>query len=83
MWFVYLIRTKKGIYTGVTTDMLRRFRQHRGDLPGGAKFFRGNKPVELVHIETYPSRSLAQKRESEIKKLSKIEKEKLIKLVAV
>ena len=61
MWFVYLIRTKKGIYTGVTTDMLRRFRQHRGDLPGGAKFFRGNKPVELVHLETYPSRSLAQK----------------------
>ena len=39
MWFVYLIRTKKGIYTGVTTDMLRRFRQHQGEIPGGAKFF--------------------------------------------
>ena len=67
MWFVYLIRTEKGIYTGVTTDMLRRFRQHRGDLPGGAKFFREIKPIELVHFEIYPSRSLAQKRESEIK----------------
>ena len=78
MWFVYLIRTEKGIYTGVTTDMLRRFRQHSGAISGGAKFFRGNKPIELIHFEIYPSRSLAQKRECEIKKLPRIEKEKLI-----
>ena len=63
--------------------MLRRYRQHRGDLAGGAKFFRGNKPIQLVYYEIFYSRSEAQKRESEIKKYSKIKKEELIKFVAI
>mgnify|MGYP001180165563 CR=1 FL=1 len=63
--------------------MLRRYRQHRGDLAGGAKFFRGNKPIQLVYYETFDSRSDAQKRESEIKKYSKLRKEKLIKLITI
>jgi putative endonuclease len=83
MWFVYLIRTKKGIYTGVTNDLLRRYSQHKGIIPGGAKFFRGNKPIELSYLETHPNRSLAQKRESQIKKFTKAQKEDLIQLIAI
>jgi putative endonuclease len=83
MWFVYLIRTKKGIYAGVTTDILRRYYQHSGYISGGAKFFRGNKPIELIYFEIFESRSEAQKRESEIKKFSKQKKESLAKLFTV
>ena len=74
MWFVYLIDTKKGIYTGITTNLIRRYYQHAGILPGGAKFFRGNPPLTLLNIEVYSDRSSAQKRESQIKRLKREEK---------
>ena len=78
MWFVYLIQTKKGIYTGVTTNLLRRYYQHSGKVSGGAKFFRGNPPQKLLYFEIYSSRSTAQKRESEIKKFNRSQKLELV-----
>ena len=77
MWFVYLIYSKKGVYTGVTNNLIRRYKQHCGELPGGAKFFRGNPPEQLIFYEIFPNRSLAQKREYEIKKLSRSKKLKI------
>ena len=74
MWFVYLIETKKGIYTGITNNLIRRFYQHQGKLPGGAKFFRGNSPRSLLFFEITHSRSDALKREYDIKKMSSKEK---------
>ena len=76
-YFVYLIETKKGIYTGITNNLLKRFYQHQGVLPGGAKFFRGNPPIKLIYWEEALNRSDAQKREYKIKKMTRLQKASL------
>jgi putative endonuclease len=77
-WMVYIICCDDStLYTGVTTDLERRFREHR-DHPRGAKYFNGRKPLEVVYSETGHTRSSACKREAAIKKLSRDEKLRLI-----
>jgi putative endonuclease len=77
-WFVYMIRASDGsLYTGVTTDVERRFGEHCS-ADKQAKFFRGRQPLEVVYTENHPDRSSAQRRESAIKKLSRVQKLKLI-----
>ena len=77
-WFVYMIRASDdSLYTGVTTDVERRFNEHCSPLKG-ARFFRGRQPVKVVYSETHPDRSSAQRRESDIKKLTRDLKLKLI-----
>jgi len=77
-WTVYIIRCDdETLYTGVTTDMDRRFREHL-EHPRGAKYFNGRKPVEVVYTETGHTRSSASRREAAIKKLSRNEKMSLI-----
>jgi putative endonuclease len=63
-------------YTGYTTDPERRVAEH--DAGEGAKYTRGRTPVELVHLESYGTRSEAMSREYEIKGLSRAEKERLV-----
>ncbi len=76
-WFVYIIHcTDDSLYTGITTDIEKRYKQHATQK--GAKYFRGRKPRQLVYIEGEHDRSSATKREIEIKKLTKKEKLKLI-----
>ena len=78
VWTVYMIRCTDGsLYTGITTDLERRFSQHRG-LPSGAKYFNGRDPVAVVYSETGHDRSGASKREAAIKKLSRAAKLALI-----
>ena len=78
-WTVYIIRCDDGsLYTGVSTDVERRFVEHR-ERPRGAKFFLGRKPVEVVYRETGHSRSAACRREAAIKKLSRNGKLRLIR----
>ena len=72
-WFVYIIESSDGLlYTGITTDVERRFREHQGVLGKGkgAKFFRGRRPEAIVYTEAQNSRSAASRREAEIKKMS-------------
>ncbi len=78
MWYVYIIRcTDNSLYTGVTTDVDRRFKEHtEGKV--GAKYTRANKPEKLVYAKEFAGRSEAQIEEARIKKLSKVEKEKLV-----
>ena len=77
-WFVYIFEASDGsLYTGVTTDVDRRFVEHCGT-GKGAKFFRGRKPVKIAYIQEHPDRSSALKREAEIKKLSRENKLQLI-----
>jgi putative endonuclease len=77
-WFVYMIRASDdSLYTGVTTDVERRFNEHC-DSPKKARFFRGRQPVKVVYTETHPDRSSAQRRESDIKKLTRDLKLELI-----
>ncbi len=79
-WFVYIIQTVKNrLYTGITTDVERRFQEHKGDLPRGAKFFRSDKPEKVVYLEACQTRSDALIREAQIKRLSRVQKENFIK----
>ena len=61
MWYVYILRCADGIlYTGSTTDIDRRVKEHNRKKGGGCT--RGRLPVKLVHKEPCPNRSEAQKR---------------------
>lgn len=82
-WKVYIIRAEDGkLYTGITTDLDRRFEDHKTK-KGGAKFFRISPAQTIVYSESYPNRSAASKRESQIKKLSLNQKLELIKKTPV
>jgi putative endonuclease len=77
-WFVYIIQNEKGYYyTGITTDIKRRFEEHSHSKKG-AKFFHTGKPVEIVFSKKFSNRSLASKFECFVKKLSRDQKVKLI-----
>jgi len=79
MWFVYIVRCADNtLYTGVTTDIARRLREHNGEVRSGAWYTKLRRPVVLVYAETIDSQSRALKREATIKKLSKQQKEHLI-----
>jgi putative endonuclease len=75
--YVYVLRCADDtLYTGYTTDVERRVADH--DAGEGAKYTQGRTPVELVHVESFDSRSAAMSREYEIKQLSRTEKERLV-----
>jgi len=77
-WTVYIIRCDDGsLYTGVSTNVGRRFQEHR-ERPRGAKFFKGRIPLEVVYAEDGHSRSSACRHEAAIKKLSRAEKLRLV-----
>lgn len=80
MWFVYMARCKDGtLYTGVTTDLKRRLKEHNtGKL--GAKYTKSKRPILLVYMEKSTNRSTAQSREYVLRKLTKKEKEQLINI---
>jgi putative endonuclease len=80
-WFVYLIRaTDNSLYTGITTDVERRFGEHLSGR-AGAKYFRGRSPAAVVFVEGGHDRSSASIREAQIKKLSRRQKLDLICLI--
>lgn len=77
-WKIYIIETEDNTYyTGITTNIERRLAEHF-NRKKGAKYFSISKPKKLVYIEEVQNRSLATKREIQIKKLTKNEKIKLI-----
>jgi putative endonuclease len=76
-WHVYIIHCSDDtLYTGITTDIARRFEQHTSGR--GAKYFRGRHPVKVLYQESGHTRSSASRRELEIKAFSRIEKIALI-----
>ena len=78
MYYVYILRCRGGsLYTGITTDPARRLRQHRGELPGGAKFTASKKPLDYAAIWETPDRSTASRLEARIKRLTHSQKETL------
>lgn len=75
--YVYVLECGDGsLYTGYTTDVERRVREHENGT--GAKYTRGRTPLEVVYTESFETRSAAMRREYEIKQLSRSEKERLI-----
>lgn len=80
-WHVYIIVCSDDtLYTGITTDMERRLRQHAAGR--GAKYFRGRQPKALLYLESGHDRSGAGKRELQIKSLTRTRKQALAHLPA-
>lgn len=79
MYFTYMIRCEDGsLYTGITTDLDRRFKEHKLQNDKSAKYTKSHKAVKIEAAWCSDSRALAGKLEYHIKRLSKAEKEKLI-----
>jgi len=76
-WYVYILRCADGsLYTGITTDLDRRCKQHNAGT--ASRYTRSRLPVELVYQEARDSQSKALKRELEIKALTRQQKQSLI-----
>ena len=79
-WLVYIIEADDdSLYTGITTDVERRFSEHMRQKSGGARYFSGRKPKRVVYAESGHTRSSASRREAEIKKLSRVDKQALVR----
>lgn len=64
-WIVYILQCRsRRLYTGMTGDLLRRWREH---LSGGSRFTKGDKPLGVVHVEAFSSKSEAARRERQLK----------------
>lgn len=73
LWHVYIVQCADGsLYTGITTDVARRLREH--DSGKGAKYTRARGPLQLLGCETHPDRSSASRAEYAIKQLTAAEK---------
>lgn len=80
-WTVYILRCADDtLYTGITTDLERRIVEHNNDNKKGAKYTRVRRPVTPVYRESSASRATASRREHQLKKLTRPEKKRLIKL---
>jgi putative endonuclease len=76
-WYVYMVRcADASLYTGVTTDLARRIREHNSPKLA-AKYTRVRQPVTLVYHEPAADRSSAQTREAALKRLPRATKETL------
>ena len=77
-WSLYIIEANDtSLYTGITTDVERRFNEHQAGARG-ARYFNGRSPVRIIYREDGHTRSSASRREAEIKKLSRRAKQRLI-----
>ncbi|RLC36062.1 GIY-YIG nuclease family protein [Candidatus Falkowbacteria bacterium] len=79
MWHIYILEcSDKTLYTGVTTGLKRRLKEH--NTSGlGAKYTKGRRPVKLVFSCRRKDKSRALKEEFRIKKLLRADKLKMIK----
>ncbi len=79
-YYVYIVEcVDKSFYTGSTDNLDVRINEHNGKgSKKGARYTSGRRPVVLKHFEEYETRSEALKREAEIKKMDRAEKEVII-----
>lgn len=79
MYYLYILKcADETLYTGITTNIERRMREHNSQKIG-AKYTRVRRPVELVYLQKFKDRSGASIEEARIKKLTRAEKLKLLK----
>ncbi len=78
-WYVYILLCRDGtLYTGITNDIKKRMLAH--EKGKGAKYTKGRGPFKLVYENTFNNQSMAMKEENRIKKLSKVQKLKLVQV---
>ncbi|MFA5880521.1 MAG: GIY-YIG nuclease family protein [Candidatus Margulisiibacteriota bacterium] len=79
MYYLYLLEcADKTLYTGITTDLVRRLKEHNSSNLG-AKYTAARRPVKLVYSQEFVDRAEASKQEYIIKHLSRTKKLALIK----
>lgn len=78
-WYLYLVKCRDGsLYTGITTNVERRFAEHQQSGPKSAKYLRGKGPLELVYSSEAGDRSQASSIEYKVKQLPRAAKQKMI-----
>lgn len=78
-YYTYILRCEDGsLYTGITTDLARRFTEHSGQDGKGAKYTASHRPVQYEAVWESPDRAYASKLEYRLKGLTKQDKELLI-----
>ncbi len=81
-YYTYILKCSDDtLYTGITNDLDKRVHAHNTSQTG-AKYTRGRRPVVLVYYESCIDKSHAQKREYEIKAMTRKEKEKLVQSIS-
>ena len=76
--YTYIVQCSDGtFYTGWTNDIEKRILAHNAGK--GAKYTRSRTPVRLVYLVKAETKQQAMQREAQIKRLSRYEKEQLIK----
>ena len=81
-YFVYIVRCSNGAYyTGYTNDLNKRITLHNSGK--GAKYLRNKLPVTLVYAKKYRYYKSALNRERNIKKLTRQQKEELIRIYEI
>lgn len=80
MYYIYMLRCKdNSIYTGITTDVERRMKEHFEQNEKCAKYTRRHEAKKLEAVWQTENRALASKLEYAIKQLTKLKKEEIIK----
>ena len=76
--YVYMVECADGTYyTGWTKDLENRLAAHNAGT--GARYTRSRGPVRLIYMETFVEKTAAQRREWAIKKLTRAQKEQLVR----
>jgi len=77
-YYAYLARcSDQSLYAGYTNDIANREAVHNEGK--GSKYTRARLPIQIVYFEEFKNRSEAMKQECAFKRLTKIQKEKLVK----
>jgi putative endonuclease len=78
-WFLYIVRAADNtLYTGITTNVARRFSEHEKGGPQAAKYLRHRQPLMLCYHTPIGDRAQALRAEYRVKKLKRQAKEALI-----
>lgn len=84
MYYFYILRcSDNSLYSGIAKDVKKRLREHNSKGGRGAKYTRAKGPVNLVYTEEYIDVKEAMRRERQVKKMRKSEKENLIMKSAI
>lgn len=79
-WYVYMVRCADDtLYTGIGKNVGKRVKEHNYDDALGSRYTRPRRPVTLAYQEIARSRSEATQRERQIRRLTRKQKEALIK----
>ncbi len=82
-WSLYLLRCADGaVYTGITTDVARRYDEHQSGTRG-SKYLRGRRPLELLYQRCIGNRSQASRIEYRVRNLPRVRKENVAQVDAV